>query len=378
MIIGFDASQVGDGKAGCGYYADSLIRQLAGLDSTNQYVLYPTFGDGVWDPTWPHLPLPVRASNVRRGPGQRSRAELQAFWSTPRIDERRLENPDIVHAHNFFCPRGLKHARLVYTLHDLAFVAHPEWTTETNRITCFSGAFHASLYADRIIAVSDYTRRHFLRTFPHFPPERVSVVYSGSRYANPSTEDRPPGLPGLTSDGFWLSVATLEPRKNHQRLLRAYARLKAESGPVLPLVLAGGNGWLMEHFEGLVHDLGLGDDVILTGYVEDRALHWLYSHCFGFVYVSLFEGFGLPVVEAMSCGAATLTSNTTALPEVVGDAGLMVDPLDEGAIADGMRRIVCGEVDRQALKQRAIERAGMFSWRQAARRVLEIYEELAS
>jgi glycosyltransferase involved in cell wall biosynthesis len=378
MIIGFDASQTGEGKAGCGYYAEGLIAQLAELDSENTYILYPTFGDGVWDPCWPQTPPPVRGPNVRQGLGHRTRAELETFWRSPTLDEDQLGRPDVIHTHNFYCPRGLRHARVVYTLHDLAFLEHPEWTTEANRINCFSGTFNASLYADRIVAVSDYTRQHFLRTFPHYPPERIAVIYSGSRFTQRSIEDRPASLPDLRPDGFWLTVGTFEPRKNHRRLLLAYARLKARLGHVLPLVLAGGKGWLMDDFEHTLDELQLRQDVLVLGYVEDRALQWLYTHCFGFLYVSLFEGFGLPVVEAMSCGAAVISSNTTSLPELVADAGLMVDPLDENDIADAMVGVATGAVERPSLKGQAAARAHQFSWRGAAAQVRAVYEELAA
>ncbi|MBV9354377.1 MAG: glycosyltransferase family 1 protein, partial [Chloroflexi bacterium] len=120
MIVGFDVSQTGEAKAGCGYFADSLMRSLAAIDHDNQYLLYPTFGTGVWDAHWPRSTLRLPQPNVRRGIGHRSASELNAFWSNPTPDfERQLGNPDIIHANNFFCPVGVKRARVVYTLHDL-------------------------------------------------------------------------------------------------------------------------------------------------------------------------------------------------------------------------------------------------------------------
>jgi glycosyltransferase involved in cell wall biosynthesis len=377
MIIGFDASQTGQGKAGCGYYAEGLIRELAPLDADNTYLLYPTLGDGVWDPEWPATPPPARGPNVRRGRGHASRAELEAFWRSTPLDEAQLGCPDIIHTHNFYCPRGLRHARLVYTLHDLAFLQHPQWTTEANRLTCFTGVFSASVYADRIVAVSEYTRQHFLRTFPHYPAERIVRIYSGSRYTQPCSADQPASLAGLRPDRFWLTVGTLEPRKNHRRLLRAYASVKARLGEVVPLVLAGGKGWLMDDFEDLLDELDLRQDVVVLGYVDDRALHWLYTHCFAFVYVSIFEGFGLPVLEAMSCGAAVVCSNTTSLPEIAGDAAVMVDPLDENAIGDALLGIATARVDRATLRRRALARAAGFSWRATAAQVRAVYAELS-
>jgi glycosyltransferase involved in cell wall biosynthesis len=378
MIVGFDISQTWRWKAGCGYFADSLMKAIASLDADNEYVLYPTFGDGVWDPTWPGSQPPVHNPRVRLGFGHQDRTELEEFWRSPVIDENLLGNPDVIHCNNFYCPDGISRARLVYTLYDLGFVDHPEWTTEANRTTCFSGVFNASLYADRIVAISEYSRQHFLRTFPHYPAERTSVVHPASRFSSDSQarDLAAQAVPGLRPDGFWLSVATLEPRKNHRGLLEAYARLRAQQQDVLPLVLVGQKGWLMDDFDREVEKLGLRASVIRLGYVDDATLKWLYANCFAFVYVSFFEGFGLPPLEAMSCGAPVVCSNTTSLPEVAGDAGVLVDPWDPAAISAAMEQISRGDVDRETLRERARERAQHFTWRGAARCVQAIYDEL--
>jgi glycosyltransferase involved in cell wall biosynthesis len=376
FVVGFDVSQTGHFKAGCGYVADSLMRQLAQLDHENQYLLYPTFGDGVWDARWPGATLQIHQDNVRRGLGHYSAADLEAFWHQPGIDlDAELGNPDVVHSNNFFCPPNLRHARLVYTLHDLAFVDHPEWTTEDNRVTCFTGVLAASVHADHVIAVSNATRDHFLRVFPHYPADRISVVHEASRFADGSTlSRRPAALKSMATSGFWLSVGTLEPRKNYGRLLRAYARHVAQSeSAALPLVIAGGKGWLVDALERQIDELSLRGRVLLLGYVDNAELAWLYDHCFAFVYVSTFEGFGLPVVEAMSFGAAVLVGNTTSLPEIVGSAGIMVDPLDHNQIAEAMQRIATDPAYRSLLQSASLEQAKQFSWSTAATQVLNVY-----
>jgi len=250
MIVGFDVSQTGERKAGCGYVADGLIRELVKIDPGTHYLLYPTFGDGVWDPRWATSTVRLRQPNVRRASGQRVFSELRRFWRSDASDEK-LGNPDIVHANNFFCPMGLRRARLVYTLHDLGFLLHPEWTTEPNRVTCFRGVFSASVCADHIVCVSESTRAHFLASFPHYPVERTSVVHPASRFAGLPAPPRPDRLAHLQPGGFWLSVGTLEPRKNHARLLRAYARLRAARPTTPPLVIAGGCGWLIADLQPL-------------------------------------------------------------------------------------------------------------------------------
>jgi glycosyltransferase involved in cell wall biosynthesis len=377
MTIGFDVSQTGRSKAGCGYFADGLIRQLAEVDRENRYVLYPAVGDMFWDADCAKSTFSSGRPNFRRTRAPASFESSQAFWRYPQADfEQQLGSPDIYHANNFFCPE-LKTARLVYTLYDLGYLEEPAWTTEANRAGCFRGAFNASLRADRIVAISEYSRRHFLRVFPHYPEERMRVVYPGSRFETRSGSPRPKGLCRLAPEKFWLSVATLEPRKNHRRLIEAYSRVKAETGSALPLVLAGGRGWLMNDFEKTLADLKAGADVILTGYVNDSELQWLYENCFAFVYPSLFEGFGFPVLEAMSMGAAVISSNTSSLPEIVGSAGVLVNPRDAEEIAAAMKRLTVEDGWRGALKGLAPQRARLFSWQSAARQVLELYAELA-
>ena len=369
MKIGFDVSQTGSGKAGCGYFADGLIRALEGLKSGHGFLLYPAFGDLFWDPSCATAAYSTSNPLLARMQAPASFADSQNFWASPDPDfEARIGSPDLVHSNNFFCPRGLRRARLVYTLHDLSFLVDPSWTTEANRVGCFDGVFRAATRADWIVANSGYSRRHFLEVFPHYPAERTTVIAAGSRYRlDAPAPPRPERFGQLAPEGFWLSVGSLEPRKNQRRLVEAYGR----SGSRLPLVLAGGKGWLMEDFAKGQNPAG----VVLAGYVSDRELEWLYRNCFALVYPSLFEGFGMPVLEAMALGAPVICSDTTSLPEVAGEAGLLVDPLDSEAIAAAMARLASGEIGREALRTAGLRRARQFSWEASARKLLEVYEE---
>lgn len=368
MRVGFDVSQTGQGKAGCGFFADSLVQSLAAIDTGNEYVLYPAFGTGWWDPDHARTTRRIARPAFRRGPEGMSHEQSLEFWRRPPADfEARLGAPDVVHANNYFAPRGLAHARLVYTLYDLVPLDHPEYLTEANRLVCFEGLFEASLRADLLLAISAHTRDRFLAHFPHYPADRVRVVPPASRF-----EAAPGAAPaGLEPGGFWLSVGTLEPRKNLRRLLRAFARVATDR----PLVMAGGRGWLEEGLESFVGELGLADRVRVLGYVDDATLAWLYANCFAFAYPSLVEGFGMPALEAMSLGAAVVTSNRSSLPEVTGDAALAVDPEDEEALAAALARLESEPALRDDLRARARERARRFSWDEAARRTLELYAE---
>ena len=376
MRIAFDITQTGKDKAGCGYFAYSLIRALAEIDLDNEYLLLNSFGEFIWDRKASPAACGIQRANFKPSLLRHAYySAAQRFWHTPPLDlDTALGNPDIVHSNNFFCPFGLRRAHLVFTLYDLSFIEHPEWSTEANRRLCFDGVYHASLYADTILAISEYSRAHFLRTFPHYPAENVSVIYPASRYKRSADLQRPKKLPRQVSEGkFWLCVGTLEPRKNHLGLLRAYARHKAKFGKVLPLVHAGGPGWLMNDFKNHIRKLNLQNDVILLGYVDDTALQWLYQNCFAFIYPSLFEGFGMPVLEAMSLGAAVITSNTTSIPEIVGDAGILINPRVDDQIANAMDELAGDENRLIALGLAAAQRATFFSWERTAQQTLSLY-----
>jgi glycosyltransferase involved in cell wall biosynthesis len=264
----------------------------------------------------------------------------------------------------------------VYTCYDLGFLVEPAWTTEANRVGCFQGMFRSAIHADWVVAISESTRAHYLRTFPHFPADRTRVIPPCSRFDPAALKPRPPARAASLEPGrFWLSVGTIEPRKNQRRLAQAYARYLALGGEPMPLVLAGGSGWLMEDFASTLRDLGIEPRVVRTGYVDDGELAWLYRNCFANLYPSLFEGFGLPVLEGMQFGAPTIASNASSIPEVAGDAAILLHPEDVEAWAQAMLRLANDAGARAAFGLRAAARASAFDWRESARRLLDLYDE---
>ncbi|BAY31822.1 group 1 glycosyl transferase [Nostoc carneum NIES-2107] len=372
MRIGFDISQTGKAKAGCGYFAASLIQKLVEDYDNNDYLLYSAFGNTFWDSEHAKSTIRFSQKNCTHLLDNLSHQDSLAFWSaSTSIDEGKLGNPDIVHANNFSCPR-LNCTRLVYTLYDLSFIDYPEHTSEENRWNCFNGVFDAAMQADLIIAISEYSRKRFLEIFPHFPIERTRVVYLGSRFTD--TDDEKP-VAALEPNNFLLSVGTLEPRKNLRRTLRAYKQYVDIHPDSKPLVLAGGQGWLEEDLEQFINNLELNKHIIRLGYVDDPTLKWLYKNCWAFIYPSIYEGFGLPVLEAMSLGTAVLTSNTTSLPEVGGDAVLYVDPTSEADILAGFIKLDDHKF-REILKSNSQTQANEFSWRKAAQEVMQAYTDV--
>jgi glycosyltransferase involved in cell wall biosynthesis len=179
----------------------------------------------------------------------------------------------------------------------------------------------------------------------------------------------------IAKGSFWLSVGTIEPRKNQLRLAQAYARYLALGGTPMALVFAGGSGWLMEGFERTLQELGIRAHVVMTGYVSDDELAWLYRHCYANLYPSLFEGFGLPILEGMQFGAATVCSDSTSMPEVAGDAAILVAPEDIEGWARAMLLLAANRRERDRLAAVSKVRAAQFDRKASAAALLSLYEE---
>src|ERR1700687_985029 len=374
MHIGFDISQTGAQKAGCGYFAHALISAITTMAPEHRLSLYPSFGDFFFDPSMPLFnPYPGKLASY--GPRHLTREAARAFWTRPDL-EMSLTEPDIIHSNNFWAPTQISSSRLIYTLYDLGFLVDPTWTTETNRLGCFEGVFRSSIAADWVLAISEHSRDHYLKVFPHFPAERIRVVYPCSRFTDATSQGSKPALL-KTSPGqaFWLSVGTIEPRKNQRLLIAAYALYLKAGGQTIPLVLAGGKGWLMDGFQEHITELGIGEHVVLLGYVSDEEMIWLFRNCFANLYPSLFEGFGLPILEGMQFGAPTLSSSSTSMPEVGGTAAILLSPLDPEAWAQSMLSLSTDIEKRNMLAVAAHRQADRFRWKDSAAAVLSLYEE---
>ena len=370
--VGFDVSQTGANKAGCGFFAHAIVKEMLEISPGIRYSLYPSFGDFYFDPL---IPIKNPYQKGEYGPRHLTREMATSFWRRPDLEEA-LKHPEIIHSNNFWCPKKLDNSRLIYTLHDMCFLVDPNWSTETNRMGCFKGVFQASTEADWIVAMSEASKAHYLEVFPHFPEDRIRVIYQCSRFTDSNLlGTRPKAMKEVIENEFWLSVGTIEPRKNQRRLATAYARYLELGGAPMPLVFAGGAGWLMDDFQKHIRELGIEAQTIFTGYVSDEELIWLYRACYANMYPSLFEGFGLPVLEGMQFGAPTLTSNTTSIPEVAGQAALLLPPEDTESWAQAMFALSKNPTERQLLSEAGVIQAKKFNLKQSAESLLELYND---
>jgi glycosyltransferase involved in cell wall biosynthesis len=260
----------------------------------------------------------------------------------------------------------------VVTVHDLSFVHYPHNFPGAKRLYLQSLTRLSVRRARRVIAISENTRRDVVQQYG-IPAGKVDRIYYG---LDPAFRQLPPGQVaqfrarhGLP-ERFILFVGTLEPRKNVVRLIEAYARLP-QGRP--PLLLVGGKGWLYDEILARAEGLHLAGQVRFVGYVPGQELPWWYNAAEMFVYPSVYEGFGLPPLEAMACGTPVITSSASSLPEVVGRAGLTVDPGDTAALADAMDRVGSSPELRAEMRAAGLAQAQTFSWRETARLTAECY-----
>jgi glycosyltransferase involved in cell wall biosynthesis len=377
MKVGYDVSQTAEEMAGCGYFAKQVISHMVGMNREHQFLLYPVFY-GYRHPNFKKA-FQSNQRNVKSLFLDLSWQKANHIWSEEANKNKLLDNPDIIHSNNFSFPSGAT-AKKVMTIYDMGYLDCPEFTTEANRMVCFQGAFEASLYADHIVTISEFSKASFLKYFPYYPEERISVVYLGNRptlkrikqESEWHTVQRKFGL----EETFWLGVGTVEPRKNYRLLLEAYAELVSAGKETKPLYIAGGKGWMEESIQKKVKELGIDNWVKFLGYVTDEELSVLYSKCFAFVYPSHYEGFGLPVLEAMNCGAPVITSNNSSLPEVAGDAALYIDSQNANQLVQAMSRLNNDSELRNELVRKSEMQASKFSWDRAAEQILSIYQKV--
>jgi glycosyltransferase involved in cell wall biosynthesis len=375
MRIGIDYTAALCQHGGIGRYTREVVTALLRLPSPHRYTLFAATA-GLRDSDW---------RSAMRGRGVRLRTvPLTDDWLVRLWHRLRLPIPveaitgalDVYYSPDFVLPPTLRNTRTLLTVHDLSFLHFPEAFVPSLRRYLERVVPRSVARADRVLADSASTRRDLIAHFG-VPAQEVQVLYCGvdPRFhpqVQPGERERLQARYGFDDRPYVLSVGTLQPRKNYVRLMRAFVRLV----PGTQLLIAGGPGWL---YEDILDEAATAADCVrVLGFVDDADLPALYRNAALFALPSLYEGFGLPVLEAMACGTPAVCSDVSSLPEVAGDAAQLVDPLDVDGIAGTMERVLADDGLRREMIAKGRLQAARFTWDQAARQLIEIFSALES
>ena len=365
-------------KVGIGQYGYNLIHHLAKIDKKNLYILYDIASrDFRKRCKYIKKCLPEQDNfriSLHRFNSSLGRRVIPVEFLTGRVDVLHTINNDI---------SPVLRARRVVTIHDilpLIELKNPGWeiynlkrTKRRVRIM-----LKAILKADKIIAVSENTKNDIIRYFS-INPSKISVIYLGKDVIFRPLKDKEKIKETMKkyniSKKFLLCVSAYSSRKNLVRLLVSFQKIRQHNN--CQLVIFGNplnKGRFLETLDNL--SSSVREDVIMTGYIPLEDVVYLYNGAEFFIYPSLYEGFGLPVLEAMSCGCPVITSNTSSLPEVAGDAGILIDPYNLDEMTGAMERLLSDEKLREELKVKGLKRAELFTWEETARKTLQVYEEV--
>ena len=367
MRIGVDLQTVGRGRTGDETYYRSLMSHYGALRPDHDFYLYYTnpkaeaFFEGLGGKIHPRK-LAFRSPFLR--------VPLAYPW------QMRKEPIDVFHSQYVGFATGA--TKLVLTIHDLS------WSRSCirnmfprNRALFLKLTRWCARRADAVVVVSEHTKKDLMRLY-RLSEAKIHVVHNAAhpRYTPCQDQERLSEIKhrfGIGRD-YILSVGSLQPRKNIGRLVKAYFQARAEKILDLQLVIVGAQAWGDPQWEQETHHSPYKSDIIFTGYVQEDDLPVLYSGASMFVYPSLYEGFGLPVLEAMACGTPVITSNVSSLPEVCGDAAVYVDPNDVNAISRAMGMLFLDPGKQRVFRERGLQRSALFSWERAARKTLAVYE----
>jgi glycosyltransferase involved in cell wall biosynthesis len=370
MKVCIDVSAAVHRRAGLGRYAHELTRALVEQGEHEYVAFYHQRGQAHLDPPIDALPQLTTRLSVKPW---RLTAMLTHFSGI--AQDGMFPGVDVFHATEHLLPR-LRRIRSVFTLHDLIFRFDPGSHLPLNRIYLNTMMPRFLRAADAVIAVSECSKRDAVRLYGT-PAEKIHVIPEGvdARFKpveNPQVE--PVRDKYHLPKRFALSVGTLEPRKNYPILFEALASLRERGLEMWPLVIVGKPGWLYEPIYRRVTELGLQDVVCFTGFVSDDELPALYNAATLLALPSRYEGFGLPVVEAMACGTPVVCSNTSSLPEVAGQAALLVPPEDVQGWAEAITRLWNDDALLAQMRERGFAQAARFTWEHAARKTIEVYQ----
>ena len=368
MRVAIDARKLHD--FGIGTYIRNILRHLARIDRTNEYVLLCHQPDlGVAAQLGANFRTVLASS-----PNYSLREQIQVPWVV------RRERPDVFHAPHYVLPPAVRR-RSVVTIHDCIHLMFPQYLPNRAAYVYAKAAmWSAARSSNRILTVSEASKRDILHFF-NVPPEKIVVVHNAidERFRiAPAEEDIARVRERYRLDHeFVLYAGNIKPHKNLVRVIEAFATLRKEGFDELKLLIIGDEISKLPALRRAVHEHKLHKHVRFLGFLPDETLAVLYRLAAVFVFPSLYEGFGLPPLEALASGTPVVTSNVSSMPEVVGDAAVLVDPYDVNSIVAGLRQILVNPELANDLRAKGIERARAFSWEQSVARIRHLYQEVA-
>ena len=368
MRIGIDARKLHD--FGIGTYIRNLLRQLARLDGDTDFVVLCRDED--------HASLSTLGENFRAVPERAGNYSIAEQITIPLALRR--EGVTLFHAPHYVLP-PLVHCRSVVTIHDCIHLMFPQYLAKRFALPYARASIElAARRAARVLTVSESSKKDILR-FVHIEPDKIDVIYNAydDRFGIEPREEEVVRVRERYQlhDEFVLYAGNVKPHKNLERLIDAFERVRKGGLQHLKLVMIGDEISKYTSLRRAVHRHQLHKYVRFLGYMPEETLAVMYRLAGVFVFPSLYEGFGLPPLEAMASGTPVVTSNVSSLPEVAGDAAVLVDPYDPAAIAGGIARVLTDERLRSDLRTKGLARARQFSWEMSVRRVREIYDEVA-
>lgn len=286
---------------------------------------------------------------------------------------------DIAQFFNFAVPPGVN-GRRVALVHDMAYKSCPHAVSKKTRIWLELCMEKSCRHADHIVTVSEFSKQEIMK-YLRVPEEKVTVVPNAVDHAvyhpgyTKAQIQKVLGKYGIKGE-YFLYLGTIEPRKNLERLIGAYGKLCRERAHAPQLVLAGGRGWLCEGIYQKACRMDMGDQILFTGYVRQEDSPALMCGAKAFVFPSLYEGFGMPPLEAMACGTPVIASNTASMPEVMGDAGMLVDPGSEEEICRAMRTAMDDDACMDRYRKLGLQRAKGYTWAKSARMLMDVYHKM--
>jgi len=371
MRIGIDATALPPQPGGAANYIIQLIRSLASLETDSHFTVFAyQSGYNLIDvPASPQLDWVLSPD---KSPAHRLLWEQVTF---PRLV--RQSRVGLLHSPHYTRPLSLSCASVV-TFHDMTFFLYPHLHARFKRIFFPTAIRLSARLADALIAVSENTKKDAVRLLGVSGDKITAISHGVGEEFHPITDARlledirlKYGLP----QDFILNVGVVEPRKNLTLLLKSYQRLHSQ-GISLPLVVVGGLGWMYEDVFRLVESLEIKEQVHFTGYVPNHDLPIIYNLAKVFVYPSIYEGFGLPPLEAMACGIPVITTAVSSMPEHVGDAGILVPPQDEKALTNALQKLINDSNLQEELSSRGPERASQFTWKRTAQETIKVYQSV--